>query len=53
MTSKTDLEIKPIEIDESKFNKVDLEPFTFPSLLIGLGKVASGKTTFMANLIRI
>ena len=48
-----DLVIKPIEIDESKFKKVDFEPFTFPSLLIGLGKVASGKTTFMSNLIRI
>jgi len=47
------LEIKPIEIDESKFNKVDLEPFTFPSCIITLGKVASGKTTFLANLIRI
>ena len=48
-----DLEIKPIEIDESKFKKVDFEPFVFPSLTIGLGKVASGKTTFMANMIRI
>lgn len=53
MTTKNNLEIQPIEIDESKFNKVDLEPFTFPSLLIGLGKVASGKTTFLANMIRI
>lgn len=50
---KSDLEIKPIEIDESKFKKVDYEPFIFPSLTIGLGKVASGKTTFMANMIRI
>ena len=50
---KPDLEIKPIDIDETKFNKVDLEPFTFPSLIIGLGKVASGKTTFMANMVRI
>lgn len=48
-----DLEIKPIEIDESKFNKVDFEPFVFPSLIVGLGKVASGKTTFMANMVRI
>ena len=48
-----DLEIKPIEIDESKFNKVDFEPFVFPSLVVGLGKVASGKTTFMANMVRI
>ena len=53
MPNKADLEIKPIEIDETKFNKVDLEPFTFPSLIVGLGKVASGKTTFMANMVRI
>jgi len=53
MPNKADLEIKPIEIDETKFNKVDLEPFTFPSLTVGLGKVASGKTTFMANMVRI
>lgn len=51
--NKQDLEIKPIEIDEDKFNKVDLEPFTFPSCIIGLGKVASGKSTFLHNLIRI
>jgi energy-coupling factor transporter ATP-binding protein EcfA2 len=49
----TNLDIKPIEIDEDKFNKVDLGPFTFPSCIITLGKVASGKTTFLANLIRI
>ena len=53
MSKKSDLEIKPIEIDESKFNKVELEPFEFPSLIVGLGKVASGKTTFMANMVRI
>ncbi len=53
MPNKADLEIKPIEIDETKFNKVDLEPFTFPSLIVGLGKVASGKTTFMANMVTI
>ena len=51
--SKTNLEIKPIEIDESKFNKIELDPFVFPSCMIGLGKVASGKTTFMANMVRI
>ena len=53
MPNKADLEIKPIEIDETKFNRVDLDPFTFPSLIVGLGKVASGKTTFMANMVRI
>jgi hypothetical protein len=52
-TNKKNLEIQPIEIDESKFNKVELDPFVFPSLIVGLGKVASGKTTFMANLVRI
>lgn len=51
--SRKDLEIQPIEIDETKFNKVDFEPFVFPSLVVGLGKVASGKTTFMANIVRI
>ena len=52
-SSKKNLEIQPIEIDESKFNKVEFDPFVFPSLIVGLGKVASGKTTFMANLVRI
>ena len=52
-SNKKNLEIQPIEIDESKFNKVELDPFVFPSLIVGLGKVASGKTTFMANLVRI
>ena len=47
------LEIKPIDIDEDKFNRVELDPFVFPSCIIGLGKVASGKTTFMANMVRI
>jgi len=51
--TKSDLEIRPIEIDENKFNRVDLDPFTFPSCIVGLGKVASGKTTFLANMIRI
>ena len=52
-TNKKNLLIQPIEIDESKFNKVELDPFVFPSLIVGLGKVASGKTTFLANMIRI
>lgn len=48
-----DLEIKPVEIDESKFNKVELDPFVFPSCTIVLGAVASGKTTWLHNFIRI
>lgn len=48
-----DLEIKPVDIDESKFNKVELDPFIFPSCSIVLGAVASGKTTFLHNFIRI
>ena len=50
---KSDLEIKPIEIDDDKFNKAELEPFVFPSLTIVLGAVAAGKTTFLANFVRI
>ena len=48
-----DLEIKPVEIDEEKFNKEELGPFVFPSCSIVLGAVASGKTTWLHNFIRI
>lgn len=47
------LEIKPIEIDETKFNKEELPPFIYPSLTVVLGSVAAGKTTFLANYVRI
>jgi len=48
-----DLKIKPVEIDESKFNKEELGPFIYPSLTIVLGSVASGKTTFLYNYLEI
>ncbi len=48
-----DLKIKPVEIDDSKFNKEELGPFVFPSCSIVLGAVASGKTTWLHNFIRI
>lgn len=48
-----DLEIKPVEIDDEKFNKEELGPFVFPSCSIVLGAVASGKTTWLHNFIRI
>jgi len=53
MSSKTNLEIQPIDIDETKFNKAELDPFVFPSCSIVLGAVASGKSTFLANFVRI
>lgn len=46
-----DLVIKPVDIDEDKFNRVDFDPFIFPSTFVGVGAVASGKSTLMFNLI--
>jgi len=45
VADKKTLEIQPVEIDEEKFNKTELDPFIFPSCTIVLGAVASGKTT--------
>lgn len=50
MTSK---KILPVEIDESKYNKSELDPFVFPSLSVYIGHVASGKSTLLYNLIRM
>ena len=50
MTSK---KIVPVEIDESKYNKAELDPFVFPSLSVYIGHVASGKSTLLYNLIRM
>ncbi len=47
------LKIKPVEIDESKYNKEELEPFVFPSLSVYIGSVASGKSTMAFNLISL
>jgi len=45
--------IEPVEIDESKYNKAELEPFVFPSLSVLVGHVASGKSTMLYNLIKM
>jgi ABC-type oligopeptide transport system ATPase subunit len=48
-----DLKIKPVDIDESKYNSEELEPFVFPSLSVYIGHVASGKSTLLYNLIKM
>ena len=48
-----DLEIKPVKIDESKFNRDELGPFIYPSCTIVVGAGASCKTTWLHNYIRI
>ncbi len=45
--------IQAVEIDESKYNKAELDPFVFPSLSVFVGHVASGKSTLLYNLIRL
>ncbi|MHA2182364.1 MAG: hypothetical protein ACXAAH_13175, partial [Promethearchaeota archaeon] len=45
--------ILPVQIDESKYNKSELEPFVFPSLSVYIGHVASGKSTLLYNLIQM
>ena len=45
--------IKPVEIDESRYNKEELGHFEFPSTFIGIGAVAAGKSTLMFNLINM
>ncbi len=45
--------IEPVEIDESKYNKAELEPFVFPSLSVLVGHVASGKSTMLFNLVKM
>lgn len=50
MTSK---KIKPVDIDESKYNTAELDPFVFPSLSVFIGHVASGKSTLLYNLIEM
>ena len=47
------LKIKPVEIDESRYNTAELEPFVFPSLSVFVGHVASGKSTLLYNLIKL
>jgi hypothetical protein len=45
--------IKPVDIDESKYNTAELDPFVFPSLSVYVGHVASGKSTLLYNLIEM
>lgn len=45
--------IQAVEIDESKYNKAELDPFVFPSLSVFVGHVASGKSTLLYNLIKL
>tara|TARA_R110000822_G_scaffold22213_7_gene70013 strand:- start:5384 stop:6178 length:795 start_codon:yes stop_codon:yes gene_type:complete len=47
------LQIKPVDVDEDDLNLEELDPFIFPSCLVGIGSVASGKSTLLFNLIRI
>ena len=48
-----DWKIKPVDIDESRYNKEELGNFIFPSTFIGIGAVAAGKSTLMFNLINM
>ena len=43
--------IKPIEIDESGLNIIEKDIFIHPALYVGVGSVASGKSTLLANII--
>ena len=49
MTSK--YQIKPIEIDESGLNIIERDIFIHPALYVGVGSVASGKSTLLANIL--
>lgn len=49
MTSK--YKIKPIEIDESGLNIIEKDIFIHPALYVGVGSVASGKSTLLANIL--
>ena len=43
--------VKPVEIDESKLNKIEHGIFTFPSMSLLVGQIASGKSTLLHHLI--
>lgn len=51
--ANTDWKIKPVDIDEKRYNKKELGNFVFPSTFIGIGAVAAGKSTLMFNLINM
>ena len=48
---KTSWKVEPVLVDDSMFNAEDFGVFVFPSLIVGIGHVASGKSTLMYNLI--
>jgi hypothetical protein len=47
------MKIKSVPIDESKYNKEELDPFVFPSLSVFIGHVCSGKSTLLYNLLEM
>ena len=49
--NENNLTVKPVEIDESKFNAMDYGIWTFPSFHIYIGSVAAGKSTLLHNLV--
>jgi len=51
MSNEKNLKIEPVKIDESKLNVKDYGLWSFPSLHLMVGKIASGKSTFLNNLI--
>ncbi len=52
--SRKSWEIKPITIKNmDKFNEEDYGIFKFPSLTLAVGRVASGKTTLLYNILEI
>jgi len=46
-----DYKIKPVEIDETKLNIIKKNWYYHPGLYIGIGAVAAGKSTVLANLL--
>jgi hypothetical protein len=50
---KVDWTIKPVDVDDDGFNEEEFGIFQYPSLGIGIGSVAAGKSTLMYNLIQM
>lgn len=46
-----DLTIQPVEIDESQYNRANHALWEFPSAHLILGKIKSGKSTLLHNLV--
>ena len=45
------LKVEPVKIDEKLLNRVEQGIWEFPSLHLIVGKIASGKSTFLHNII--